>query len=1245
MTNGTRTGRRKRRALKVALGLATTLFLVLVSLPVWFPWLLAPVLNFYGLSYERYQRTGYTQFELHTIRGDWANTHLRVSHVGSSLPTVWLWRRLRPDPVAPPFALVSDWSLTVDPSPTNSAPITDESTFRILNLVSQIGAILNAELDTALLTNGTIRIPSFQVQVPQARWRAGRLETEVRSEHFPGILQTATVHSDPESISISVNWPAQRLTFRGTLDAEPEAWTLASTIAWRTNQAALSSRFEPAGWWPARGSLRIDQWPVPPEFLPTNIYSQAAASVAVNTTSNRFEMTASGHALPSTSGDDMTAPDLKFSFNVRGNTEHASIEALEVEGPWIELKLINRIGLRRSPFSLTNAAQLQMAADLARIPGLSLTGRVAGTVTTLPDPDRPLFARFDLTAAGVHGWNIETRRALLRGELRWPELQIETASAELADGSQLELTGEANLNTRVTRNGSWNFHGRLPQPLARAIPHENLQSKGNFNGPWTNLNHAGELAFDRLHIPGLRPLNIATKWQGERTSLRSLTGEARAGDSSLSFAGSARQEPTAPFAASLALDAATFRRKHETLYALQRTAEFHYRSAATNTNGLAPANLRIEHFDWAGSNRLIQLAANLSWPKQGQLQATVRNGNSELFSEFIPASVPPVLLHGLDVTGQWSNSLVRLNASMAATWTPTSGPPVKVTALAQAGDQVTIERLTVETKQIPSMTGQGTLPFSIVPSDGTNWLQANETAPLQFEAQLNPVSDFSVPIGSGGQLRLVRPNVRAAASGTFARPKASLRLDAESLEWMGTATNTVLPRLEQISINAAIDEQSIQLSRFQATIDGRGLSLEGGSPLEPGFWKGLVEARVPPDFSRAFGRLQIEQARLATLTRYAPNLLAPDGTLSADVTLQPGRQLEGFIQITNAATRPLGKLSPLRNMGATTRFNGQTAVLESFTGQLSGQPVRATGKFTIPDEGSPAYDVRFQGTNLPLARSVEFLLRGDFDLSFKGRLDTAPTVAGDLTLRDGLFVQHATALMLTRPERPDLRPPYFSVTNRPFADWKLDVNVRGTRFLRIRTPLFNGIGSANLNLRGTLAGPVVTGDLRADSGRVLFPFGTLQLDQAHATFDGNDPRGPDILINASGRNYRYDVRLEVNGPADGANVLFSATPPLNSEEILLMFTAGELPRNENIFSTEARAGRLATFFGRDLISRYSGSESSGERLIINSGENITDEGKTTYSVEYQLTDRWSLIGEYDRFSALNAAVKWRIYSR
>ena len=85
-----------------------------------------------------------------------------------------------------------------------------------------------------------------------------------------------------------------------------------------------------------------------------------------------------------------------------------------------------------------------------------------------------------------------------------------------------------------------------------------------------------------------------------------------------------------------------------------------------------------------------------------------------------------------------------------------------------------------------------------------------------------------------------------------------------------------------------------------------------------------------------------------------------------------------------------------------------------------------------------------------------------------------------------------------------------------------------------------------------------------------------------------------------------------------------------------------MPKTENVFSTSARAGQLATFLGRDLVSRITGSGSGRERLIINTSENLTEEGKTTYSVEYRLTDRWSLVGEYDRFSELNAAVKWRI---
>jgi translocation and assembly module TamB len=182
-------------------------------------------------------------------------------------------------------------------------------------------------------------------------------------------------------------------------------------------------------------------------------------------------------------------------------------------------------------------------------------------------------------------------------------------------------------------------------------------------------------------------------------------------------------------------------------------------------------------------------------------------------------------------------------------------------------------------------------------------------------------------------------------------------------------------------------------------------------------------------------------------------------------------------------------------------------------------------------------------------------------------------------------------------------------------------------------------------VQGSLARPMIQADVRLPRGRILFPFGKLEVEGAYATLSGAEPRGPRIDLVAAGQNYGYNVRLEVTGTMDDLHVLFTSTPPLSSEDILLMLTAGELPSNEISYSAEARAGRLITYLGREVVTRFFGDEMGEERLIINSGENIARSGRTTYSVEYRLTPRWSLVGEYDQFNALNAGLKWRIYSR
>ena len=94
-----------------------------------------------------------------------------------------------------------------------------------------------------------------------------------------------------------------------------------------------------------------------------------------------------------------------------------------------------------------------------------------------------------------------------------------------------------------------------------------------------------------------------------------------------------------------------------------------------------------------------------------------------------------------------------------------------------------------------------------------------------------------------------------------------------------------------------------------------------------------------------------------------------------------------------------------------------------------------------------------------------------------------------------------------------------------------------------------------------------------------------------------------------------------------------------------MLTTGRAPRGVASSTTLQRAQGLALFAGKNLLSEF-GIGGAGEgRLTVRSGEQLTEAGRPTYELEYELTDDWSLVGEYDRFSQYNLGLKWNVYSR
>jgi translocation and assembly module TamB len=209
----------------------------------------------------------------------------------------------------------------------------------------------------------------------------------------------------------------------------------------------------------------------------------------------------------------------------------------------------------------------------------------------------------------------------------------------------------------------------------------------------------------------------------------------------------------------------------------------------------------------------------------------------------------------------------------------------------------------------------------------------------------------------------------------------------------------------------------------------------------------------------------------------------------------------------------------------------------------------------------------------------------------------------------------------------------------------LDVHVSGERALKVRSTLFNGEISTTLHLEGTLKDPIALGDVKIDSGVVRFPFANLDVKQGLITLTSADPYRPHLAISGASKQFGYDLRMEVSGTADAPVLQFSSTPPLSSEQILLLVTAGQLPSGGYTLSTQQKAETFGMFLGRDLLSRLGFGDQTQQRLIIHSAEEISETGKPTYSVEYKLNDRWSVVGEYDRFGDFNAGVKWQVYSR
>ncbi len=1211
-------GRRGGKRFLIWTGVLLGIVIVaLAALPIWFPWILRPIADHYGASFQSYDRVGYERFALGGVTFTNRSVGLRAGRVELFTPTAWL---LRLQSNGRAFAAAENWELAIRPQPTPMQP--KRSVLAHTRQVQSVVAQVRQWIPSASLTNGVILTQGERVALPHVAWRGTNVSavTGISKITNSFAIRATTSPTGPWRISIGTG----AITASVDVVVSSTNVTVNGTAMVATNAIMLAVEFGPEGVLPRTASIDAPAFALPKEMLKVKWLAGLSGSARAQWNDPMFDVDVAGSLEPR---DAAQLPSIQFALRARGTTNQAEVSHFEVTGPGLIARLSRPVAV---PFrGQQPPAVLNVEADLSRQPWTNLTGIVRGQITFAPGTNRFPRIEFALDGSDVSGHGVNTRSLSATGLMTWPRVELREAMVEFQKSGRATLRGHGDIEQKTIGHLELNATGAAFDQWVPTNAGVRLRSARVIaQGPFTNLTYVVDAAGETTTNRWVNETRLELSARGVGRTIRDASVTAKAKDSTVSmrlsgfFAGATNQAK---------IEELRFERGPTEILRLNEPATIRIEKE------VATLRLQTTPLQLSGGETLLSMSADLSWPARGVLASEIRNLRMQDFAAFLSSNLHTINLDAVDLRARWENGPVLGLARLDGSYTVGGQLFYASGGMAALEDGISITNLLVWSAAAPVVYARGNLPVRLQPADGQ--VVTVPKGEIDMLVGIEPDAAFWERLGKLAGVKIADPEVGGRISGRWDAPKGEIRATFAKIET--ARTNTILPPVTDLQLFAELDRRMIRVTGLRGKVEGQPVRFSGQVPLRE-----KRKLKEIPDWTNAHGRLSIESAALAPFARYYPKLLAPMGEIDAEITFAAGNAT-GHVTITNATSQPLGDFGAIREIHARLDLDGRVVRLVDGRARLAGEPVVATGFINLQSnrwDHLPPFHVNVVATNVALVRTPETVIRSDLDVALINSSTSAPVISGTVRLRDGFYLSDLESLVPGSVAQPERRPPYFSVEAQPVADWQLNLHVAGNEFLKLRTPFVRGTVSADFRLQGTLKEPIAAGEARMSSGSVEFPFGKLLVKQARAWLTPEQPFSPQIYMTAGAKRFGYDVTLEVTGTANEPLLQFSSVPSLTSEKIFLMLTAGELPRDEITFSTEQKAQRFAIFAGSQFLTSL-GFGGGADRLTIRSGEEVSESGSSTYDVEFKLTERWSLVGQYDRFNEFNVSVKRRIFSR
>jgi translocation and assembly module TamB len=1219
-----------RRLAKILGWLLAGVVLLAVTLPWWLGLALGGVGRALHATYERYERVGYSRFAIYGVVLTRPEVTVKIDRAEADTPTLWFWRHVTGNSRE---VVVNNWEVIVpEKSPETSVTPRRESGWALFHSrLRRIAGGLDRWLPVARIGAGSVRWYNGGIVMASGQWKGRALDVKglgallgkaTVPTHWPRVDAIATFPADADVVRVT----ARDWVFDETVSVESRGAEAVGEIVWEKQRASVQGHYAATGWAPAEIEVQAADWTVPGSRLQLGeVYATVRGNARVNWQPEKILVEVNARGEPAV---DKKAPPLELQLRAHGDYSSLTLETVHVVLPGITAQLSAPVTVGRDGRLQAGAARFSLQADLAKQPWFKAAGQVMGEATVSSGTAVVPVADFALTTNGfaVADWALASLEA--KGRFEWPRLQIASATLIPSAGEKIEARGGWDLKTSEILDAklSGQIRKKSLERWIPALPEFDLATvEMAASGPLTSFAHSGKVKADNFAVPGLKPFAASGEWRGRGPVIEDFTAEGKFAATTVTARGAVDRD-------GVRIEKFDLQQQDQVRLSLTAPATIHWRPS-----------LAIEAVHLSGAEGALDFS--LVWGATGRIDLMARQLSAAWFKDLVTLPGPTWTVSSLVAKGAWAGGPMEISAqgNGQLDFGNSRGAGVSVD-LRGDKDGLRIEALHVAEGTSPIVNATGRLGLVIFPGQSPI-VRISPDAPLRLEAMTEPNSTFWQGLKDLTGVELKDPQVSAKLSGTWAKPEGAVTFQATRVSADPERVKWAFPSVESLDVGLTADSGGVKLDKLTVNVEGQAVKAAGRLAIKDGKWGELFTSPLVVARRDADLQVEIPDAQLAPLARYVPGYLAPQGRLHVDLKFAPGGTWDGRLTLRDAASRPLGPLGVLQEISADVRLVGYTMELESVSAKAGGQPVTLSGKVELPVNEQPRYNLTLKGDNLPFVRQSGLLLRGDLDLKLETPEAAPSRLSGTVVLRDSLFLDDVRSFVQGGPRGGSRRPPYFAISTPPLNDWQIDVNVRGQRFMRMRTTVFNGVASARFRLIGTLGEPRAIGEVTIDEGQVLLPFATFAVQQGRVSLSEAQPFEPQIFMTGTSRRYGYDVRMELNGSAASPNLVFSSSPPLDSEQVLLMVMAGETPKNEITYTGNQRFARIGTFLGQSLLNNLGGDAANSDRLTISTGDQVSEQGRETYNFEYRLNDRWSLVGEYDEFDDYNAGVKWRFFAK